>query len=270
MDRLRTLALVEKVIKVEYQSESLRPWSYPVRAVEEAIANCIFHRDYQRHDPVRVFLHPDRLIFLNGGGPDRAIRPEDFATGRVQPRHYRNRRLGSFLKALQLTEGYATGIRLILDEMAANGSEPPVFTTNGERTFFEVEFKLHPAFADMEGSEPSPLRESLEKTSFSIPLTDAEKDEFAAQVPVLSPPSVGMLRNLSGNRQLSRKELLTGAGIANHSDSVKRHVEPLLWPGFLALTNPENPRSPRQKYQLTERGERLAQYLFEQKITRGD
>ena len=124
MDKLRSLALVEKVIKVKYQSESLRPWTYPVR----------------------VFLYPDCLIFLNGGGPDRAIRAEDFATGQVRPKQYRNRRLGSFLKALQLTEGYATGIRLMLREMEVNGSERPVFTTNEERTFFEVEFKRHPAF----------------------------------------------------------------------------------------------------------------------------
>ena len=100
--QLRTLVLAEMVIKVVYQPEARRPGSYPPRAVEEAIANCIFHRDYQRHDPVRVSLHADRLVFQNGGGPDRAIRAEDFDTGRVQSRHYRNRRLGSFLKALDL------------------------------------------------------------------------------------------------------------------------------------------------------------------------
>ncbi|WP_373511921.1 RNA-binding domain-containing protein [Persicitalea sp.] len=280
MDKLRTLALVEMVIKVEYQSESLRPWSYPVRAVEEAIANCIFHRDYQRHDPVRVFLHPDRLIFQNGGGPDRAIQPEDFATGRVQPRHYRNRRLGSFLKALQLTEGYATGIQLILNEMSANGSAPPVFSMDEERTYFAVEFEMHPAFSEnlterflkeTESREPrSPMAEHLKRTSFPIPLTENERNEFPSLVSSSSLPSIRMLRNLSGKRLRSRKELLKGANLSNHTDNAKRHFEPLLSADLLTLTDPESPRSPRQKYYLTEHGERLAQYLFEQKISDDD
>ncbi|MBU1833092.1 MAG: hypothetical protein KKF24_10385, partial [Gammaproteobacteria bacterium] len=173
----------------------------------------------------------------------------------------------SFLKALQLTEGYATGIRLMLDEMAANGSEPPVFSTNEERTFFEVEFKRHPAF---EGMGVSPLAEILNKPSFPNPLSEEERSEFAALIPSISLAGIGMIRNLSGKWKYSRKELLLAANLANHSDSVKRHIEPLVLSGILALTNPESPRSPRQKYQLTEYGERLAQYLFEQNITSDD
>lgn len=237
MDKLRTLALTEKVIKVEYQSESLRPWSYPVRAVEEAIANCIFHRDYQRHDPVRVFLHPDRLIFQNGGGPDRAIQPEDFAAGNVQPRHYRNRRLGSFLKALQLTEGYATGIRLILNELAANGSAPPIFSMDDERTYFAVEFELHPAFSP---ADFGPLYKEYDSQEF---------DGLSFE-----PTSEEILQNLASKSPMKRSDILIGVGLTNHPRNAERYLVPLMESGLVSQTVPDRPQSPRQQYELTERG----------------
>jgi ATP-dependent DNA helicase RecG len=59
---------------------------------------------------------------LSFPGPDRSIRLEDFPAGRAVSRRYRNRRIGEFLKELDLTEGRSTGIPKILKVVAANGS----------------------------------------------------------------------------------------------------------------------------------------------------
>jgi ATP-dependent DNA helicase RecG len=66
----------------------------------------------------------------------------------VKPRRYRNRRLGDFLKELDLSEGKATGIPLIRKALRTNGSPDPVFNTDDDRTFFEVQFLMHPDFED--------------------------------------------------------------------------------------------------------------------------
>ncbi len=79
-----------------------------------------------------------------------------------------------------------------------------------------------------------------------------------------------MVGKLSGKVSYSRKELLMSVGLANHTDNVKRHIEPLLAMGLLLLTDPDSPRSPRQSYTLTERGRRFSQYLSEQRITNYD
>ncbi len=42
--------------------------------------------------------------------------------GRAVSRRYRNRRIGEFLKELDMTEGRSTGIPKILKEMTNNGS----------------------------------------------------------------------------------------------------------------------------------------------------
>lgn len=262
LDYLKGNILTEKVIKHPDRAEATRLFNYPLAALEEAIANCIYHRDYTVREPVKVFIEADHIRLQNSGGPDRSIRSEDFLTGRVRPKRYRNRRLGDFMKGLDLTEGHATGIRLILDTMAFNGSPAPIFNFDEERSFFEVELPIHPEFLKSSVSDNSEKDLNL--------LTAAELTEFANLLPTLTKPGMDMIGKLIGNVSYSRKELLMGVGLANHSDNVKRHIDPLLTRGLLLLTNPDSPRSPRQSYTLTERGRRLAQYLSEQRITNND
>lgn len=278
MDKLRTLVLAELVIKVTYQSESLRPWSYPVRAVEEAIANCIFHRDYTVREPVKVFLHPDHMRFQNSGGPDRFIKPEDFQTGRVKPKRYRNRRLGDFLKELDLTEGHATGIRLILDEMAANGSPKPTFETDEERSFFEVELPIHPEFLKLESkSEPAKpsgipgltimgsltgelISMDVIMNAFDQVFADMHKhqrEEDRRLISNLPSLSIQLLLNLSERRSMKRKDLLESIAITNQTKNAERFLEPLIQLETVETTIKDRPQSPQQQYRLTELGKHL-------------
>lgn len=142
----KTNILKEKIIKQPDKAEALRIWNYPLEAIEEAIANAIYHRDYQVREPVEVRIYPNSITILNYGGPDRSIKPDAFKKGPVKPRRYRNRRLGDFLKELDLTEGKATGIPRIKKAMKENGSPEPVFDFDEDRTFFGVDFFIHPLF----------------------------------------------------------------------------------------------------------------------------
>lgn len=119
-----------------------------MEALEEAIANAIYHRDYQVREPVEVRIYPDSICILNYGGPDRSIKSDAFKVGPVKPRRYRNRRLGDFLKELDLTEGKATGIPRIKKALKENGSPEPFFDFDDDRTFFEVDFYIHSAFKE--------------------------------------------------------------------------------------------------------------------------
>lgn len=63
---------------------------------------------------------------------------------RIVSREYRNRRIGDFLKELQLTEGRATGFPKIYDAMKRNGSPEPNFETDNERSYFLAVLPVHP------------------------------------------------------------------------------------------------------------------------------
>ena len=135
--------LKETVIKHPHQPEAERFWNFPLAAIEEALVNAIYHRSYEEREPVEVRITPQELTILSFPGADRSIRMEDLQTGRAISRRYRNRRIGEFLKELDLAEGRSTGIPKILRAMHKNGSPAPVFESDDDRTWFLVRLPVH-------------------------------------------------------------------------------------------------------------------------------
>ena len=61
----------------------------------------------------------------------------------LKSRRYRNRRLGDFLKELDLTEGRSTGVPTIQAKLAENGSPRATFETTDDRLTFLVILPIH-------------------------------------------------------------------------------------------------------------------------------
>ena len=76
---------------------------------------------------------------LGGGIPMSAIEKGDS----LKSRRYRNRRLGDFLKELDLTEGRSTGVPTIQEKLAANGSPRATFETTEDRLTFLIHIPVH-------------------------------------------------------------------------------------------------------------------------------
>jgi len=72
-------------------------------------------------------------------------------------RHYRNRRIGEFLKEMDMTEGRSTGFPKIYRAMETNGSPTPLFETDKNNSYFLATLPIHPAFLkDSSNSEENP------------------------------------------------------------------------------------------------------------------
>lgn len=158
MDRFKTLFIREKVIKVPNQMEALRIFNYPYQAIEEAVVNAFYHRDYLSYEPVTIEIEPDCINIMNFPGIDRSISEKTIAEGnRFVSRYYRNRRLGEFLKELDLSEGHSSGIPTIQEELEKNGSPRAEFLTDKDRRATRVRIPIHPAFLndDIEGLMPN-------------------------------------------------------------------------------------------------------------------
>jgi ATP-dependent DNA helicase RecG len=136
--------LHETVIKHPDRAEATRVWNFPYAAIEEAVINAVYHRSYEEREPIEVRISHDELVVVSYPGPDRSIRMEDLKAGRAVSRRYRNRRIGQFLKELEMTEGRSTGIPKILKKMAANGSPAPLFETDDDRLAFVIRLPRHP------------------------------------------------------------------------------------------------------------------------------
>ena len=147
MERFRNLIIREKVIKVPNQMEALRIFNYPYQAIEEAVVNAFYHRDYMSYEPVTIEIEPDCINIMNFPGIDRSISEKTIAEGkRFVSRYYRNRRLGEFLKELDLSEGHSSGIPTIQEELEKNGSPRAEFFTDDDRRAMRIRIPIHPAF----------------------------------------------------------------------------------------------------------------------------
>ena len=84
----------------------------------------------------------------------------------LKSRRYRNRRLGDFLKELDLTEGRSTGVPTIQTKLAENGSPRAIFETTDDRLTFLVTIPVHEGCSESSetailGSERSPETKDL-------------------------------------------------------------------------------------------------------------
>ena len=102
---------------------------------------------------LKVRITPNDLVVLSFPGPDRSIRLADLRpAGKAVSRRYRNRRIGDFLKELALTEGRSTGISKVLKVMEGNGSPPPEFETDDDRSYFLIRLPAHPKVESKESA----------------------------------------------------------------------------------------------------------------------
>ena len=144
MGYIKSHVLKEHVRKVSGRQEADRFWNYPYDAIEEAVVNSVYHRDFLQHEPIEITIEPTGISILNCPGPDRSIPKEDIERGdMLKSRRYRNRRLGDFLKELDLTEGRSTGVPTIQAKLAENGSPRAFFETTDDRLTFLVTIPVH-------------------------------------------------------------------------------------------------------------------------------
>ena len=173
LNQLRTF-IREYIVKPKDKAESIRYFNYPYQALEEAVVNALYHRDYQEREPVEITIEPDRISILSYAGPDRSVTVDAIRRGDVlRSRRYKNRRLGDFLKELELTEGRCTGIPTIQEELAKNGSPRATIETDENRTFFLIDIPCH------EGIETDLRKESIisqENTDLSQENTDLSQE----------------------------------------------------------------------------------------------
>ena len=101
---------------------------------------------------------------MNFPGIDRSISEKTIAEGkRFVSRYYRNRRLGEFLKELDLSEGHSSGIPTIQEELEKNGSPRAEFFTDEDRRAMRIRIPIHPAFLEADGEVLLP--DSYEKAT---------------------------------------------------------------------------------------------------------
>lgn len=220
MDYIKSNVLKEHVRKVSGRQEAERFWNYPYDAIEEAVVNSIYHRDFLQHEPIEMTIEPNGISILNCPGPDRSISKEDIAKGdMLKSRRYRNRRLGDFLKELDLTEGRSTGVPTIQAKLAENGLPRAIFETTDDRLTFLVTIPVHKGCCessetDVLGSETH--HESSERKEISSETASKSSERILDLIknkPTISAAEIAMEIDMSSRGVENQIKKLREAGI---------------------------------------------------------
>lgn len=198
----------ERVEKIPNVAEAKRYFNYPYTAIEEALANAVYHKGYDVREPIEVRVLPDRIEIVSHPGADRSISIDGLKNYRVFNRRYRNRRIGDFLKEMRLTEGRNTGFGKILRALSKNGSPQPLFETDDERTYFATTIYIHPGFSD--GSTTTSVVDNV------VDITSAEKK---------------VLNAIKEHPTFSAKEIAECIGVSDRT--VQRHQTALKKKGYI-------------------------------------
>ncbi len=190
-------------------------WEYPLEAIREVVINAVIHRDYSlKGSDIKVAIFDDMLGITSPGPLPDTLSVEDLGTGRSE---IRNRVLAPIFKDLRLIEAWGTGMQKMQQATSAYPEMEVGFQEVGYA--FQVQFRKK----GLSGTKLAPSAEQLiVLQSCKTPL-----------------PLSKLLKILHrSDRTKFRRQILV----------------PLLEGGLLALTEPEKPKSPKQRYVTTPQG----------------
>ena len=171
---IKNYTLKVVVIKSADRAEATHISNYPYAAIEEILANAVYHRSYQEKEPITVRITSESIEITSFPGFDRSISDKDIAELRIRARVYRNRRIGDFLKELKLIEGRNTGFPNAIKALKANGSGMPRFEMDNERSFLSVTIPIHPYFLKASSDKDTEYREKILEQLRTSPMNRTE------------------------------------------------------------------------------------------------
>jgi ATP-dependent DNA helicase RecG len=225
---IKNYVIKEKIRKFPDRPEAERIFNYPVRAVEEALANAVYHKAYDAAEPITVTVTPDRMEITSIPGPDRSISDENMKNFKMISKQYRNRRIGNFLKELKMIEGRNTGVPTILRALENNGSPKPVFETDADRSYFTVVFPVHKDFLPAATAE----RETKARAGGSKRTAQEIKK---------------LILEVLEDGEISTQNLVQVLGYSVMTRTLRTAIQDLIHAGKIAYTIPEQPNNRNQK-----------------------
>lgn len=260
----KSTIIEELVIKSAKQAESIRFFNYPFQAIEEAVVNAVYHKSYERENPVEIQIHRDKIEILSFPGPMPPINQAMLKKQRVVARDYRNRKIGGFLKELKLTEGRGTGLPIIHSSMEENGSPPPIFETDENNAYFLCILPIHPLTPNaqdkraIDGTKDiakkiNNLNEINAYLSLSVSeIRDRDREAIRKEINDMTKMVLSYC-----TKPKSRDEIFEKIGLYKNTKNFQNHIKPLIDLGWLYFTIPNKLTSRDQKYYTTDLGEKL-------------
>ena len=198
--------------------------NYPFKALRELMMNAVMHRDYQSNMPTRLYQYDNHIEIMNPGGLYGQARPENFP----HVNDYRNGAVAVMMRVLNYVNMFNHGIGEVRDLLHANENPEAEFNV-GYLTAFSVIVR-----------DPGEVSYSLACHQLALNL---------------SPCAKSLILSIKDSTMTSSElQLVTSLSPKSKQLFRKQFIYPSVEAGLIAMTHPDNPRHPQQKYYLTELG----------------
>lgn len=158
----------------------------------------------------------------------------------LRSRRYRNRRLGEFLKELELTEGRATGIPTIQRKLTENGSPKATIETDEDRTYFLIDIPCHPDFVKENIQDDiQDVQVNIKDKSIDIKIVSKHLSKMCpSHVQVMSKSDVERLAIclMRCAKAISAQEILEGIEQISYKQLRRKYLQPLLEMKLITMT----------------------------------
>ena len=217
-----------------YREEEL---SIPYKALRECCINSLCHRSY--HYPgssVSIAIYDDRVEITNTG-----TFPADLPVERLMQEHDskpQNPIIANVLYKSKILESWGRGIGTMVDECKRVGLPAPEFKTDGN--FVTVVFKYN-------------------RNGVNLQLVNSNPTS-TQQVPNKYPTSTQQVLELVGilkDGEYSVREIMSFLMLKDRVNFIYKYLTPALEEGLVSMKYPDNPKHPKQKYMLTEKGRKI-------------
>lgn len=209
-------------------------------SVREALANAIIHASYSQRGSIVIDRWKDYIEISNPGS--MLVSVNQFYQG--QQSICRNPYVQRMFVALGIGEKAGSGAEAIMKGWSDNEWERPVIEECYEPDYVKITLRL-------------------KKVSLSQSLSQSPSQSLSwSQVGTKLTLSWGQVESLMKKMQEETlaKDLRVLVGMKDSTYFKKNYLDPLMEIGVVAMTIPEKPTSPNQKYFLTEKGRQVLKY----------
>ena len=230
---------------------------YAERAVLEALVNHFIHRDYTvMGGEVHLDIYDDRLVITSPGGMYSGQMVQDLSIDEISSDR-RNPILADVMSQLDYMEKRGSGLKRICNETKAldgyREELKPVFKSTTSQ-FMTIIYST--------GYDASLNKIELEQV---VTKQSLSSHQVIAKLSLSVPMTVELLRKMV--TPLSAKDMRQFCGQKDSSYFKAKFIDPLITEGIVAMTHPNSPKSPTQKYFLTDFGKVLLKIEVEDKET---
>ncbi len=211
-------------------------WSIPINILREVVINGLVHADYsQRGTPHRIAFFDDRIEVESPGLLLPGLTIEEMKQG---VSHIRNPVIARVFKELNLIEQWGSGIPGIFREAKADNLPEPIIEEFVGRVRVTV---------PLTKPQPPTPEQSRKKTASTEQVSPSQQviQQVTHQV-------TRLLKVIKG--EMNRSELMQAVALKDRVNFSKNYLEPAIRGNMVEMTQPDSPKSPTQKYRLTDRG----------------